>query len=247
MSMEYRVLQAVEARQRAGWHSIRYLDTSPYASPVEALRVLAQRGLLERVPGETGEIYQVAPAGRQLLQQHREELAAQLEDLRQGKLDTESAAQAIETFGREQFREARPVVERFLDNEHHGLHTAALKVLAGDWLLTDDRYRDAALRLLTSDPNPQCRAIAAAILAYIGQVRGDRDPRSLGALARVARDETEDGTVRLAAYRGIRAMLGAGPREQVRLADASSLADVDDVDWPQLDSLATADEPGPTA
>jgi DNA-binding MarR family transcriptional regulator len=246
MRVEYRVLRTVEARQRASWQSIRYLDTSPYASPVEALRMLARRGLLERVPGETSEIYQVAPAGRQLLQQRQDELAAQLEELRQGMRDTEAAALAIETFGREQFREALPVVERFLNDDHHGVHTAALQVLAGDWLLTDDRYREAALRRFTGDPNPPCRVIAAALLAYIGQVRGDRDPRTLGALARVVRDETADGTVRLAAYRGIRATLGAGPQERVRLADATSLADVDGMDWPQLDSLASADAAGPS-
>jgi hypothetical protein len=141
------------------------------------------------------------------------------------------------SLGDEQYRDARPVIERFLTHADHYLHTAALQVLIGKWHCGDPAYLLVAKRLIAEDPS--CRLLAVDYLAWGTLFQKSAASDSLSVLARVARDPHEGSNVRLAAYRGMRTILKGMPVGQLsKLRDVSNL---DDIDWTAVDSFLLAE------
>jgi hypothetical protein len=63
----------------------------------------------------------------------RDELIQQMHDLQQSKIPYDDVYHTIHEFGRENFREARPVVESFLTHEDEQFRYIALQVLTHSW------------------------------------------------------------------------------------------------------------------
>jgi len=81
----------------------------------------------------------------------QEELAHQMQNLRQGKMSSREMYHTIHEFGRENFLEARPVVESFLTNEDAQLRSIALEVLTNRWRLAE--HWKTARYFLEHDPD----------------------------------------------------------------------------------------------
>jgi len=160
-----------------------------------------------------------------------EELFHRLEALRQGTKATDEIYQTIHLFGRMNFQEARPEVERFLTNESPELRLIALLVLTQHWHLAE--HWQTARHFLEQDPDRECRMTGAAALKALK--RNTQDRRTLAVLARVVRNERENHLVRQAAYAAMRGILQYDPREQLRLA-AHNIDLEREVDWKMVDA-----------
>lgn len=233
------ILRFVErSPQPVSWYNARYLDVGAYGTPVAALRALAQRGLLEEVPAQPHNRYQLTDAGKAVLRTHRQALTARLDALTRGELSTNDMLDAIQLFGEERFEPARPALDALLTSAEPRLRAAALRTLVGRWHLTDETYWDAACRFLRSDPDVECRITGAAMLGLMGVLgTPQRAERTLAVLAPVVRGDAES-VVRQAAYSAMRAIVRHDLQEQTKWA-GKPLEELPDVDWQLVDRYAT--------
>src|SRR5205807_6384504 len=103
------------------------------------------------------------------------------------------------------------------------------------WNLAE--HWETARRFLERDPDTDCRLMGASALEALKQ--NTRDTRTLGVLARVVRNEQEQGIVRRASYRAMLGVLRHDPREQFELASqGDDLPAV--VDWTMVDQYLPA-------
>lgn len=161
----------------------------------------------------------------------KEELSAQLEVLRKGKMAPDEMYHTIHEFGRENFREARPVVETFLTSDDPELRYIALEVLTRHWRLME--HWDTARKFLEHDSDSNCRMKGASSLEVLK--RNTQDSRTLAVLAHVVRNAQENRIVREVAYAAMKGILHYDPREQ--FAISSKGLDLErDVDWNVVDS-----------
>lgn len=220
------------------WYNARYLDVGAYGTPVAALRALHERGLLEEVPAQPHNRYQLTDAGKALLQTHRQALMARLDALTQGKLSSDEALDTIQTFAEERFEPARPALDALLTSADPRLRAAALRALVGRWHLADEMYWDAARRFLQSDPAVECRVAGAAMLGIMGLLGPtQRAERTLAVLAPIVRSDNAASVVRQAAYSAMRTIVRRDPQEQVKWA-GKPLEQIPDVDWQLVDRYA---------
>jgi len=160
-----------------------------------------------------------------------EELSHQMQILQQGKMSSREMYRTIHKFGRENFLEARPVVESFLMNEDAQLRSIALEVLTNHWRLAE--HWKTARYFLERDPDEDCRMRGAAALAALKMNTKDR--RTLALLARVAHNEQEQSIVREAAYAAMKGVIHYDPREQFKIA-SKGINLSQDVDWGTVES-----------
>jgi hypothetical protein len=162
---------------------------------------------------------------------NREQLVRWLVDIRQNKLNARELYHAIHELGRAEFLEARPEVERLLSSEDPELRYVALEVVTRHWRLAE--HWNTAKRFLELDADTDCRMIGASALETLK--RNTQDRRTLEVLARVVRNNQEKQIVREAAYAAMLGILGANPREHVRMASRG--IDLErDVKWEMVDS-----------
>jgi HEAT repeats len=220
------------------WYNARYLDVGAYGTPVAAFRALHERGLLEEIPAQPHNRYQLSETGKEKLHAHRQELMKRLDALTQGKLSPDDALDAIHTFGEELFEPARPALEALLTSADPRLRTAALRVLVGRWRHADEKYWDTARSFLQSDPAVECRIAGATMLGMMGLLGTPQQAeRTLAVLAPVVRND-EDSVVRQAAYSAMRAIVLHDPQEQIKWA-SKPLEQLPQVDWQLVDRYAS--------
>jgi len=161
----------------------------------------------------------------------KEKYSDLVEDLRQGKISSSEMYQTIHEIGRENVREARPLVEHFLTNEDAQLRSIALEVLTNHWRLS--AYWQTAKDFLEHDPDEDCRMRGASALQALKMNTQHRP--TLAVLARVVRNEREETIVREAAYAAMKGVLHYDPREQFKLASRGTNLS-QEVDWKMVDS-----------
>jgi hypothetical protein len=166
-----------------------------------------------------------------LQEKSQENLVELLERLRQGKLTTREIYHFIQKCGEQNFREARPDIERLLKSDIPELRFVSLKVLTRYWDLME--FWSVAKDVLENDPDEECRFRAASDLAYLKRDTGDKI--TLSVLARVVRNEQENSIVRQSAYAAMTEIIHYDPREQFRLAVKDRNL-IEDVDWSLVDS-----------
>ena len=160
-----------------------------------------------------------------------EELLHQMHNLQQGKMSSREMYHTIHEFGRGDFLEARPVVERFLTHDDAQLRYIALEVLTNHWRLAE--HWQTAKDFLEHDPDEDCRRRGASSLALLKMNTNDRS--TLAVLAQVVRNEQEDKVVRIAAYAAMKGVIHFDPREQLKMA-SRGLNLSQDVDWGMVES-----------
>lgn len=132
----------------------------------------------------------------------KQEAQERLELLRQGNLADIEIPSALFTFGKAEYLEARPDVERLLTNPEPEIRKTALKVLTSYWYLDD--YWETARDFLEHDPDADCRAEGAFALEELKRDSGDR--KTLVLLANVVKNEQEDEYIRTRAYQAMRSI-----------------------------------------
>jgi hypothetical protein len=161
----------------------------------------------------------------------KKELLHQMRNLQQGKMSSHEMYHTIHEFGREDFLEARPVVESFLTHEDAQLRYIALEVLTNHWRLAE--HWQTARDFLEHDPDEDCRRRGASSLALLKMNTKDRS--TLAILARVVSNGREDKIVRIAAYAAMKGVIHFDPREQFKMA-SRGLNLSQDVDWGMVES-----------
>lgn len=161
----------------------------------------------------------------------KDELFQKMHDLQQGKIPHKEIYHTIREFGRENFCEARPVVERFLTHEDEQLRYIALEVLTNHWRLAE--HWQTARDFLEHDPDDDCRRMGASSLEALKMNTKDR--LTLEVLARVVCNEQEDGMVRVSAYEAMHSVIHFDPRKQFKMTcKGTSL--LREIDWNMVKS-----------
>ena len=148
------------------------------------------------------------------------EMEKVLNALREGRLTDDEIDVAIAKFGNNYFLKAREDVETYLKSPNPDFRESALITLIIDWQLYD--YKDMAEEMLLHDPGEFVRMTAAYSLASL--MRRSHDQKALKLFARVVANEQEEEFVRLAAYDGIKTVLG-------EKYDGHNKKTLQDVDW----------------
>lgn len=138
------------------------------------------------------------------------DLQTKLKRLRAGLLDNDQISDAVAEFGRENFVESKPDVERMLDHPDPIVRYNTISTLAFEGFGTSrpDRF----VEVLLSDPDDECRRIAAGALGTL--FRGTGDELILSSLAKSALNLDEAGHVRKWAYKSFLEAAGLLPPEQ---------------------------------
>jgi uncharacterized protein YjbI with pentapeptide repeats len=161
----------------------------------------------------------------------KDELFQQMHKLQQGKMSSREMYHTIHEFGREDFLQARPVVERFLTHDDAQLRYIALEVLTNHWRLAE--HWQTARDFLEHDPDDDCRRMGASSLEALKMNTKDRP--TLEVLARVVCNEQEDGMVRVSAYTAMHGVIHFNPREHFKMTCKwTSL--LREIDWDMVKS-----------
>ncbi|GEM_PF-1599499 len=236
MDTRYNLLRFIEAQgQPVNWYRLRHQEVDGFGNPANALKSLANEGLLHTADGQN---YQLTDQGRRYIQSHQAELAARLEALKQGRFTGDALLSALQDFGQEHYLEARSTIEGLLTDSNPLVRALALQTLVGVWRLTDERYQQVARAFLEKDPDRQCRIVGAATLATLARLgAGKNDSPALRALAKVVNDTHQDGVVRQVAYSAMQSILRGDPTEMIKRGQ-QRLEDTSDVDWALVQAYA---------
>jgi hypothetical protein len=161
----------------------------------------------------------------------KDELLQQMLDLQQGKIPRNDIYHTIHEFGRENFREARPVVESFLTHENEQFRYIALEVLTNHWRLAE--HWQTARDFLEHDSDDDCRRMGASSLEALKMNTKDRP--TLEVLARVVCNEQEGKMVRVSAYTAMHGVIHFNPREHFKMT-CKWLNLFEEIDWDMVKS-----------
>lgn len=105
-------------------------------------------------------------------------------------------------FGEAQTKELERDVLRFLRHRRSDMRYIALNVLTLHWNMRKHRWK--YVKLMNTDPDVSVRSLAATGLGHVLAVSRDRKASHL--MVRTMKDNSEDFSVRRAAYRALRAI-----------------------------------------
>lgn len=133
-----------------------------------------------------------------------------LEDLRSGNIEHDAVYMAIHLFGEAQYKEAQPLIEKFLKSKDSEWRRIALNVLGIHWASKEHRRIYESV-FLDKNEEEENRSTAATCL---GTAFGDsKEKNILKILLSVFNDAQEDWYIRDSAHRAILYVWGVPPQK----------------------------------
>lgn len=161
----------------------------------------------------------------------RSELERTLQMVQHGQLAGRALYKAVHAWGRENFMDARPEVERLLADEDPEIRSIALEVLTRHWRV--ESHWKTAKEFAFSDPDADCRLMGISALETLK--RNTQDRTTLRVLAQIVLNEQEKQVIREAAYGAMIGVRDFDPARQLTIA-ARGLNLMQDVDWAMVRS-----------
>jgi hypothetical protein len=162
----------------------------------------------------------------------RKQITDRLLQFRAGRLPPKEIASLAADIGRDNVIEAIPDLEALLYHPDEIVRYNAIGSLGYKFARTQISRIDRLVEILRSDPDEDCRRIAASVFGVL--YAGSKDKEIENILSRAVRDQTENPGVRIFAFTALQNIAGIPRTKQ---PDPNKM-NIEEIDWDFVRSLA---------